>query len=199
LSVINQPVPAGLGRTKPCNTTGTATDGGYEESAFNWDVALRLRDLLRKQGAHVVLTRQSNTGVGPCVNVRAAIGNRARADAVIAIHADGASPSGRGFHVMYAPDSGPTAAIYAASLRLARDVHDAILATGIFPPSTYLGQNGYDQRTDLAGLNLSTRPAIFVELGNMRNATDAQLQVDPAVRERLAAALDSGLVRFLGG
>jgi N-acetylmuramoyl-L-alanine amidase len=100
---------------------------------------------------------------------------------------------------MYAPDSGPTAAIYAASLRLARDVHDAILATGIFPPSTYLGQNGYDQRTDLAGLNLSTRPAIFVELGNMRNATDAQLQVDPAVRERLAAALDSGLVRFLGG
>lgn len=197
-SVINQLVPAGRGRTKPCNTTGTATDSGYEESAFNWDVALRLRSLLRKQGAHVVLTRQSDTGVGPCVNVRAAIANRAHADAVIAIHADGASPSGRGFHVIYPPDDGPTAPIYGPSLRLARDVHGAILATGTFRTSTYIGHDGYDERTDLAGLNLSTRPAIFVELGNMRNAADARLQVDPLVRERLAMGLDSGLVRFLG-
>ncbi len=198
-SVINQLVPAGRGGSKPCNTTGTATDGGYEESAFNFDVALRLSALLRKQGAHVVLTRHSNTGVGPCVNVRAAIANGARADAVIAIHADGASPSGRGFHVIYPPDSGATAAIYQPSLRLAKDIHDAILGTGTFPPSTYIGQDGYDQRDDLAGLNLSTRPAVFVELGNMRNSTDAQLQIDPGIRQRLAMGLEAGLLRFLNG
>ncbi len=197
-SIINRPVPAGRGRTKPCNTTGTATDGGYNESAFNWDVAIRLRELLRKQGTRVVLTRQSDNGVGPCVNIRAAIANRARADAVIAIHVDGASPSGRGFHVIYAPDAGDTEAIYRSSLRLARDIHDAILASGTFPPSTYAGHDGYDQRTDLAGLNLSTRPAIFVELGNMRNASDAQLQVDPTIRQHLATAIDTGLLRFLG-
>jgi N-acetylmuramoyl-L-alanine amidase len=198
-SVINQLVPAGRGRTKPCNTTGTATNGGYEESAFNWDVALRLAELLRKQGAYVVLTRHSNTGVGPCVNVRAAIANSARADAVIAIHADGASLSGRGFHVIYPPDNGSTAPIYQRSLRLARDIHDAILATGAFPPSTYIGHDGYDQRDDLAGLNLSTRPAVFVELGNMRNETDAQLQINPRIRQRLAIGLDAGLMRFLNG
>lgn len=196
-AVINQLVPAGRGGSKPCNTTGTATDGGYEESAFNWDVALRLRQLLRGQGAHVVLTRHSNNGVGPCVNVRAAIANSAGADAVIAIHADGFSPSGRGFQVIYAPDIGPTAAIYQSSLRLAQAIHDAILATGIFPPSTYAGQNGYVQRIDLAGLNLSTRPAVFVELGNMRNPTDAELQVNPTIRQRLAMGLDAGLMRFL--
>src|SRR5450755_1142469 len=100
-SVINQLVPAGRGRTKPCNTTGTATDGGYSEANFNWDLALRLKMLLAEQGARVVMTRHSNTGIGPCVDRRAAIGNAAHADAVIAIHADGAPASGRGFHVIY--------------------------------------------------------------------------------------------------
>jgi N-acetylmuramoyl-L-alanine amidase len=181
-SIINRLVPAGRGRVKPCNTTGTSTDGGYPEAAFNWDVALRLRALLLAQGARVVLTRHSNTGVGPCVNVRAAIGNAARADAVIAIHADGGPPDGRGFQ---------------ASLRLARAVNHGLRASGVLPPSTYVGHDGYSVRDDLAGLNLSTRPAIFVELGNMRNSTDAAIQISPQMRERLAKALDAGLKQFL--
>jgi N-acetylmuramoyl-L-alanine amidase len=197
LAVINQLVPAGRGRIKPCNTTGTATDGGYPEAAFNWDVALRLSRLLRAEGAHVVLTRHSNTGVGPCVNRRAAIGNAANADAVIAIHADGAPPTGRGFHVIYPPDSGSTAAIYQSSLELAHAVHRAIRTSGLLPVSTYAGQDGYNERDDLAGLNLSTRPAILVELGNMRNNSDAALQVDPGFRQQLAEALARGLEAFL--
>jgi N-acetylmuramoyl-L-alanine amidase len=195
--VIGRLVPAGRGRLKACNTTGTETDSGYPEAAFNWDVALRLQALLVHQGARVVLTRHSNTGVGPCVNERAAIGNQAHADAVIAIHADGGPSDGRGFQVIYAPDSGPTAATFAASLRLARVVHIALQASGVLPPSTYVGQNGYSVRDDLAGLNLSTRPAIFVELGNMRNSVDAAIQMNPTMRERLAAALDAGLVDYL--
>jgi N-acetylmuramoyl-L-alanine amidase len=197
LSVINQLVPAGRGRTKPCNTTGTATDSGYAEAAFNWDVALRLRRLLVEQGAHVVLTRHSNTGVGPCVNQRAAIGNSAHADAVIAIHADGGPADGRGFHVIYAPGGGSTAPTYQASLRLAHAIHAAIRKTGLLPTSTYAGQDGYNQRDDLAGLNLSTRPGILVELGNMRNSADAALQTDTGVRERLAEALERGLAQYL--
>src|SRR4051794_11688064 len=39
--VVDAPVPDGAGGTKPCNTTGTATDAGYPEHAFTWDVALR--------------------------------------------------------------------------------------------------------------------------------------------------------------
>lgn len=197
-SVINALVPAGRGRVKACDTTGTQTDAGYSEAAFNWDVSLRLRALLIAQGARVVLTRSSNTGVGPCVNVRAAIGNRAHADAVISIHADGGPPGGRGFQVIYAPDAGDTAPIYAASLRFARAIQGALLASAVLPPSTYVGQHGYSVRDDLAGLNLSTRPAIFVELGNMRNSVDAAIQASAADRQRVAAALDAGLVRFLG-
>ena len=196
-SVINQLVAAGRGRLKPCNTTGTATASGYTEASFNWDVALRVRRLLEDRGARVALTRQNNTGIGPCVDKRAAIGNAAHADAVIAIHADGAPPSGRGFHVIYPPDAGSTAPIYQSSLRLAHAVHDAILGSGLLPTSTYLGRNGYDQRDDLAGLNLSTQPAIFVELGNMDNPTDASIQTDPGARQHLAEAIALGVTAFL--
>ena len=196
-SVINQLVAAGRGRMKPCNTTGTATASGYTEASFNWDVALRVRRLLEDRGARVILTRQDNTGIGPCVDKRAAIGNAAHADAVIAIHADGAPPSGRGFHVIYPPDAGSTAPIYHSSLRLAHAVHDAILGSRLLPTSTYLGQNGYDQRDDLAGLNLSTQPAIFVELGNMDNPSDASIQTNPGGRQRLADATALGVTEFL--
>ena len=195
--IINQLVPAGRGRMKPCNTTGTSADNGYPEAAFNFSVATDLRRLLHAAGARVVMTRTNNAGVGPCVNERAAIGNRAHADSVIAIHADGGPSNGRGFQVLYPPNAGDTTGIYAASLRLAHDIHDAILASGLLPPSTYAGQNGYEQREDLAGLNLSTRPAIFVELGNMRNRTDAALQESPAFRWAIARALYRGLAHFL--
>ncbi len=196
--VIARLVPAGRGRVKACDTTGTQTDGGYTEAAFNWDLALRLRLLLERQGARVVLTRSSNTGVGPCVDERTAIANRAHADAVISIHADGGPPGGRGFQVIYAPDVGSTAPVYASSLRLARAVNAALRASAVLPPSTYVGQDGYSVRDDLAGLNLSTQPAIFVELGNMRNSTDAAIQTSPAMRQRLAAALDAGLLSYFG-
>ncbi len=197
--IINRLVPDGRGGRKPCNTTGTATAGGYDEAAFNWSVGTALRRLLVAAGAKVVMTRSSNTGVGPCVNVRAAIGNAAHADAVIAIHADGGPSGGRGFHVIYPPDAGGTAVIYRSSLRLARAVHGALVAASVFPTSTYLGQGGYDERSDLAGLNLSRRPAIFVELGNMANRTDAALQTQPSVRRQLARALARGVTRFLLG
>ena len=96
---INRPVPAG-GFTKPCNTTGTATGAGYPEHAFTFDVAVRTAELLRADGVTVVLTRTDDAGVGPCVNVRAALANDAEADLAVSIHADGAAAGARGFHVI---------------------------------------------------------------------------------------------------
>jgi N-acetylmuramoyl-L-alanine amidase len=196
--LINRPVPAGRGRVKACDTTGTATDSGYSEAAFNLAVARALRKLLVGQGARVVMTRTTNTGVGPCVNERAAIGNRARADAVLSIHADGGPADGRGFQLLYPPNAGETRPIYAASLRLAHALGGAILASRLLPPSTYAGRGGYSERYDLAGLNLSTRPAVFVELGNMRNSVDAALEMGGAGRGRLARTLLTGLDRYFG-
>jgi N-acetylmuramoyl-L-alanine amidase len=56
---INRLVDAG-GFRKACDTTGTSTNDGYAEAAYNLDVALRLARILRAAGARVVLTRTTN-------------------------------------------------------------------------------------------------------------------------------------------
>ena len=98
-SYINRLVWNGRER-ETCDTTGTETDSGYTEAQFNFHVATYLRDDLQRDGARVVMTRTSNTGVGPCVNTRAQIINRAHANVAIDIHADGGPASGRGFTVL---------------------------------------------------------------------------------------------------
>jgi N-acetylmuramoyl-L-alanine amidase len=193
---INRLVNAGT-LYKPCDTTGTAMADGYTEAAYNFDVALRLRAALRAEGARVVLTRTSNDGWGPCITTRAAIGNRAHADAAISIHADGGPSTGRGFHVIYPPSiRGLTDDISAPSRRLALDVRAAFRAGTGMPYSTYIGAQGLDVRSDLGGLNLSDVPKVFVETGNMRNRTDAALLESSAFREREAQALAAGLTAF---
>jgi N-acetylmuramoyl-L-alanine amidase len=196
---INRLVPADrYGDRKACDTTGTNTNGGYPEHEFNWDVTLRVRTLLRAHGVRVILTRPNDTGVGPCVDARAAIGNEPGVAAVISIHADGAAPDGHGFHVC--EDSRPPAgaAVADRSHRLTVAVHDALLHGSGLTTSTYLGSNGYFPRSDLAGLNLATVPATFLELGNMRNAGDAALQTSALGRHRIAVAVAAGILGYLG-
>ncbi len=193
--VVNALVPAGRGRTKPCNTTGSETNAGYAEHAFNWDVAVRLRDLLTARGAEVVLTRSDDKGVGPCVDKRAAAGNAPGVDAVVSIHADGSSPQARGFHVAYS-DPPLNGAQGAPAMALATAVRDAMSAAG-FTPAGYIGSAGLDGRDDLAGLNLAENPAVLVECANLRNPTEAATVSSPDGRARYAAAIADGVTRFL--
>src|SRR5918911_2868043 len=126
---------------KACDTVGAATNDGYPEAAYDLDVSLRLARILRARGARVVLTRRTNSGWGPCITERAAIGNRAHADAAISIHADGGPTGGRGFHVIYPPAiRGLTDDIAVPSHRLALHVRDAHRAGTGMPYSTYTGR-----------------------------------------------------------
>ena len=100
-SGIARPVQDGRGGTKPCNTTGASTADGYPEHAFTWAVSRLLAERLRARGYRVVLTRDSDDGIGPCVDVRGSAGARAGAAAVISVHADGGPTTGHGFHVLY--------------------------------------------------------------------------------------------------
>ena len=190
-------VPDGNG-VKECDTTGTAAPDGYRETDFNWSVARRLRSLLIAAGAKVVMTRSSNDGVGPCVNERAAIGNRAHSDAAISIHGDGGPPGGSGFAVLLpaAIPGGGDNAILAPSRRLGLDIRSTLLRVGLHT-STYDGREGLAPRTDLGGLNLSRVPKVFVEVANMQNAADEAPMERPAFRERVASALLAALERFL--
>ncbi|MGH3638111.1 MAG: Rv3717 family N-acetylmuramoyl-L-alanine amidase [Mycobacterium sp.] len=192
---LGRQVPNGRGGTKDCQTTGTATDAGFPEHAFTWDVALLVQNALNAMGAETVLTRADDSGPAPCVDARAAAANAQHPDAIVSIHGDGGPASGHGFHVNYsAPPLFDSQG--APSLQLANDMRDALAASGL-PPSTYLGSNGLYGRSDLAGLNLAEYPAILVELGNMRNADDAARMTSDQGRAAYAAAVVNGTVAFL--
>lgn len=196
--VINALVDAGFGDTKPCNTTGTSTNDGYPEHAFTWGVATRLESLLQARGFTVVMTRDSDDGVGPCVDRRAAIGNDANAAAVVSIHGDGDDASARGFYVMTAERDPAGAAMAAQSATLAGTMRDALVNAGL-SPSSHLGSGGLWKRSDLAGLNLSTRPTVMIEMGNMRNSSDAALMSSSGGQQQMAQGLADGVSAYLGG
>lgn len=193
-------VPAGPLR-KPCNTTGTSTNSGYPEATFDWQVARIAKRALQRAGARVVLTRASNSprAWGPCVDARGRAGARAHADLTVSIHADGSYARGaRGFHVI-APASLPgwTDDIAEPSLRLAHDLR-AALDRSRLPRANYVaGGEGLDVRADLGTLNLSDVPVAMVELGNMRDATEARRMRSKAGRARYARALVDGITIYL--
>ncbi|MFF7767779.1 N-acetylmuramoyl-L-alanine amidase [Streptomyces massasporeus] len=202
-SEINRKVNIGT-NSKECDTTGTSTNDGYTEAKFTLDVAHRMRTLLREQGATVKLTQDGDRPFGPCVDERARIGNQAKADAVVSIHADGSGAGNRGFHVILPgavhAGAADTRAIVGPSRDLGERVAGRFVAVTGSAPSNYIGDGGgLVTREDLGGLNLSTVPKVFIECGNMRDSKDAALLTSGAWRQKAAQGISEGIVSFLRG
>ncbi|MEV6581627.1 N-acetylmuramoyl-L-alanine amidase [Streptomyces sp. NPDC051582] len=204
-SEIDQKVDIGTNR-KECDTTGTTTNSGYMEAEFTLDVSRRLRTVLEAKGLKVVLTHEAGTARpwGPCINERARIGNEAAADAVVSVHADGVSSGNRGYHIILPATvksgAADTAKIVGPSRDLGERIGSNFARTTGSAPANYLGSGtGLVVRDDLGGLNLSTRPKVFIECGNMRDAKDAALLTSPEWRQKAAQGIADGIVGFLGG
>lgn len=180
-----------------CDTTGTATNGGYTEAMFNFLVAGYLRADLIRAGARVVMTRTTNSGVGPCVNRRAQIIDDGHVNVAVDIHADGGPPWGRGFTVLEPIADGPNDRVIASSDRFGADVKVAMLEYTAMPASNYDGKGGVKGRDDLAGLNLTTVPKVLIEVGNMRNATDARMLTSASFQQQVAGVLLRAIIEFL--
>lgn len=183
---------------KGCNTTGTATDGGYPEATFNWHVALKVRRTLTDLGATVHMTRSVNSwnAWGPCTWDRGKFGASVGADFMVSLHADGAIPSGHGFFIIApAVTKGWTDDIATESRRLARAMIAGMTKAGA-TPSTYISGATLvwnDQNT----LNFADVPTVIVEQGNMRNAGDAARMTSRAGRDEHARWIVAGIRRYL--
>ncbi|MCE1174720.1 MAG: N-acetylmuramoyl-L-alanine amidase [Propionibacteriales bacterium] len=194
-------VPNGHGGTKACNSSGTATNRGYAEHAYNFAQAQALATALRAQGATVLLTRTDDRTASNklCVNHRADLLNNTPADLLISLHADGnLGKKHRGFHVIVSTVMKGGAGVISASKTLATDVRNALQTQTSMPRSNYIGHGtAYSFRSDLGTLNFARHPAVMIEMGNMRNATDARLFTSPSFRTQAAAAITSAVVTFL--
>ncbi|MEV0914746.1 N-acetylmuramoyl-L-alanine amidase [Streptomyces sp. NPDC049967] len=189
---------------KECDTTGTSTNAGYAEAEFTLDVAHRMRTLLKAQGAKVVLSHDNDRSFGPCVDERARIGNKAGADAVVSVHADGSAAGNRGFHVILPASvrggGADTSKIVGPSRDLGTRIAGLFVRATGSAPSNYIGGNtGLDTRKDLGGLNLSTVPKVFIECGNMRDPKDAALLTSASWRQKAAQGISDGISSYLNG
>ena len=197
---IGRLVPAG-GFRKPCNTTGTGTNGGYPEATLNFRIARLVQARLEALGARVRLTRTRNSESlwGPCVDARGEFGARVDARLMVSLHADGAASGERGFHVIAPKARSPwTTDIARPSRRLARALRAGFDAAGI-PRSTYVGDGtALSIRSDLGTLNMSDVPVAMLEVGNMRNPSDAHRMTTKKGRHRYARAVVRGIRVYLG-
>ena len=192
---ISRQGPTGRGGTKDCQASGTATNSGYPEHTFNWDVTLRVRAILDANGVRTALSRGNDDALGPCVDERAAMANALRPNAIVSIHADGGPATGRGFHVLYSDP--PLNTVQAGpSVQFAQIMRDQLRGSGI-PPANYIGSGGLNPRSDIAGLNHAQFPSVLVELGNMKNPADSALMESEAGRQKLAEAVARGVATWL--
>lgn len=195
---IAREVDAGT-KTKRCNTVGAVSDDGYRESTFNIELAERLRAMLEARGADVVLTREGDDGVGPCIDERGTFGQDVGADLMISLHADGAGEDAHGFHVIRPGGwSGQSDDVVSRSSDLATLVRDRLVDHGL-TPATYAGTDGIDVRSDLATLNLAEVPAVLLEAGNMQHPEDLAMLRSDEGQDRIGAALADAVQHYLEG
>ncbi len=194
-------VPDGRGKKKACNSSGTATRSGYAEHTYNFAQAKALATELRSRGATVVLTRTDDKTKtnALCVNHRADKANSLKADLMISLHADGnLGKSHRGFHIIISTAMRGGKAVITQSKALAKEIRTALAASTVMPRSNYIGRGtAYSLRSDLGTLNFSQRPAVMMEMGNMRNTKDAKLFRSSTWRTKAAVAVANGIESFL--
>lgn len=164
-----------------------AGHGGYDrggipgnivaESTMTLDVSRRLRDILKRSGYNVIMTRDSDVFVP--LGTRVAIAN-AQHDAVfVCVHFNSASRRGAsGIETyFYSTESAPLAAsIHSSVLSLARSENRGVRRRGYFV------------------LRRTSIPAVLVECGFLTNPNEAQSVQSANYRQQLAQQIARGIL-----
>ncbi len=203
---MSKQVDDGYGGTKDCQTSGMTALGGTPEYEITYNVAEIVKGALQQLGADVVMSRGA-TGWGGCITDRAEKADESGADVAVSIHADstkqGADPVNHGFHLIIPTLDGITDAqakdAQAGGGREVSTIMRDVYEDNGFTPSNYLGEDGLDERSDVAGPALTEVPLAFVEMGNGSNPADAKVLESPEGQAKHAKAIAVGIATYLAG
>lgn len=180
--------------------------GGYDHGAtsvygnekdFALDVGLRLRDLLRKRGVHVEMTRSDDTFIP--LQDRAAFANRFRDGMFVCIHFNAGSESATGIETYtlaprFVPSTGddsPSASYLVPCAGNVEDPENMALATAMHA-SLLNRLPMFDRgikRARFCVLRLTTIPGVLIEGGFVSNPSEAARIAQPAYRQAEAEAI----------
>lgn len=189
--------------------SGRNEQHGTNETRVAWEVAVRLRELLERDGYEVVMTKSAEDELVRNKD-RALVANRARAALMIRLHCDASVE--RGFAVYY-PDRrgrardgtvGPSRAVVRGSRRAAESVHAGMLEVlgehladnGV--RTDYQTKVGREQGGALTGSIFSSVPVVTVEMVVLSDAADAEFIKSEEGQRRMAEALARGVALFVG-
>lgn len=164
---------------------------GLVEKDVTLDIALRLQDILLKNGWNAILTRSTDRDVSYLgssdfeeLQARVDVANNVNADLFISIHCDASTKSNvRGTTSFYYGDKGKA---------LAMSLQQSIAGR--------LGTaNRGIKSADYFVLKHTTMPATLAEIAFISNIDDAKLLATPSFRQDTAEALYEGICQYVKG
>jgi N-acetylmuramoyl-L-alanine amidase len=168
----------------------------------NWTIAVKLRDLLQKDGFRVVMTKGAEKEFVRNRR-RAEIANAAKADLMVRLHCDGSPRSG---FAVYYPDrqgksegrTGPSAEVIRRTAPLARRFHAALSAglkgelddQGLMSDiKTAVG----GKQGALTGSIFSKVPVVLVEMATITLKRDEAFMLSQVGQRKMSEALAAGV------
>jgi N-acetylmuramoyl-L-alanine amidase len=160
---------------------GAIGAGGLREADVTLAIGRLTRDALQRQGVHVILTRTDDSSVA--LEDRPDFAQRAGATVFVSIHANASgNRNAQGTTTyFYSPQSQALAAAIQQEVVAALGEPDRGVQTARF----YVIVN-------------ATMPAVLIEIAFISNAKEEAMLRDPAVQQRIAAAIARGIEAYLG-
>jgi len=171
-------------------TSGVATK--KPEYKLTLEVALKLQAELEKRHYKVVMIRTTHN-VNISNRQRADIANKAKADAFIRIHANGADDSTTtGAMTICQTSSNPyNADKYKQSKRLSECVLDS------FVEATNCKREKVWETDTMSGINWASVPVTIIEMGYMSNPDEDKLMSTDSYQDKMVTGMVNGLEKFL--
>jgi N-acetylmuramoyl-L-alanine amidase len=187
--------------------SGKTVQNGTTEVHIAWVVALKLKRILEEKGVRVVMTKASEEQF-VMNKERALIANRAGARVMVRLHCDTGESEG---FAIYSPDKqgekdgvkGPSDEVMESSRRAALAIHEEMRAQleGALKDGGARGDSETavgSKQGALTGSIFSQVPVATIEMAVLSNERDAEFIKSEEGQQRMALAIASGILRFIG-
>jgi N-acetylmuramoyl-L-alanine amidase len=176
------------------DTGGHLSDGSFEKAA-TLALGVRLKSLLGARGIQVIMTRDGDQSVN--MDQRAAIANRANAQACISLHA---AETGSGVHLFASnlPPASPSRFLPWKTAQSAYMTRSLALTGALNSALQHGGTTVTLGRVPLPGMDSMTCPAVAIELAPERDS-DKKVKAepdDPDYQARIAGVLANALLEW---
>lgn len=169
---------------------GTIGSAKVMEKTVTLAVSLKVKELLQKGGATVIMTRSDDRDVfGPNASgadelgARAAVGNRNNADLFIDIHANSFRDPAVGGTATYYYGQSPYSRLLAQTVQRAAAAADGLDDRGIYTANFYV-------------LRRTLMPAVLIETAFLSNPAEETLLNNPQFQQKLAQGIVNGITDF---